>query len=116
MKWNYSVKVQVPQKSTGVNIFDYFPRLKMIARSCFHRFSMLTCIHGAAQLDEALEGEVGDVRGPPHPGLGVEALLVAPPSARLLPVGLLLLVLHQLPQLHVPLKAQRGHSGEHRLT
>lgn len=26
-----------------------------------HTVILLTCVHGAAQLDEALEGEVGDV-------------------------------------------------------
>lgn len=57
-------------------------------------FSSLTCVHGASELDEALEGEVGDMRGRPRPGLWVEALLVACPSARVLPVGLLLMVLH----------------------
>lgn len=54
----------------------------------------LTCVHGATEPNEALEGEVGDVQGSPHPSLGVEAFLVARPSARLLPVGLLLLVVH----------------------
>lgn len=62
----------------------------------FCQFASLTCVHGASQLDEALEGEVGDVRGRPHARLGVETFLVAPPSACLLPVRLLLLVLHWL--------------------
>lgn len=66
-----------------------------------------TCVHGASELDEALEGEVGDAGGRPHPGLRVEALLAPRPSARLLPVGLLLLVLHWLLQLHALLKARR---------
>lgn len=64
----------------------------------------LTCVHGASELDEALEGEVGDAG---HPGLRVEALLAPRASARLLPVGLLLLVLHWLLQLHALLKARR---------
>lgn len=54
----------------------------------------LTCAHGTSELDEALEGEAGYLRGCPDPSLRVKALLVAYPSSCLLPVGLLLLVLH----------------------
>lgn len=56
--------------------------------------SLLTCAHGASELDEAFEGEVGDLRRRPNPSLWVKALFVVHPSAHLLPVGRLLLVLH----------------------
>lgn len=66
-------------------------------------FDELTRVHDAAELYEALEGEVGDLCGRPHPHLRVEALLVARPSPPVLPVGLWLLVLHVF-----VLRAQRG--------
>lgn len=91
MKLNSSVRIQISN-------------LLWVQRSSkcssFHRCPSLTCIHAAPQLDEALEGEVGDVWGPPCPGLRVKALL--------------LLVLHHLLQPRARLKAQskegiRGH-------
>lgn len=66
-------------------------------------FDELTRVHDASKLYEALEGEVRDLCGRPHPHLGVKALLVARPSPPVLPAGLWLLVLH----LFV-LRAQRG--------
>lgn len=56
----------------------------------------LTSIHGSSEMHQALEGEIGDMGWPPVPGLHVEVLLVAHPSAHLLPVALLVLVLHEL--------------------
>ena len=54
-----------------------------------------TVVQGASQLQQALEGEVGDVRGGRTSSLG--ALLAAPPAAHLLPERrLLLLGLHRL--------------------
>lgn len=72
------------------------PNVVLMSCSSSRQFASLTRVHGASQLDKALEGEVGDVRGRPRARLGVETFLVAPPSACLLPVGLLLLVIHWL--------------------
>lgn len=57
-------------------------------------FSSLTWAHGASELDKAPEGEARDESGRPHLRLRVKALLITHPSALLLPVALLLLILH----------------------
>lgn len=64
----------------------------------------LTCAHGPADLDQALEGEVGDVGWTPLSCDRVEVLLVAHPSGRLLP-GVTL----ELIQLHIGLQNNKMH-------
>lgn len=63
----------------------------------------VTCAHGPAELQQTLEGEIGDVRRSPLPCVRVHVLLVAQPASRLLPE-----TAPELIELHVGLRQTHG--------